>query len=161
VRAAASWLVQRMVQARFPGTQAITTAELAARLADQTRDPPLLIDVRERDEFAVSHLPGAVRLQPGSDPAPWLADIRPDQNRTIVLYCSVGYRSADMARRIAPRHRGEVLNLEGSIFAWANEGRPLVRDGEPAREVHPYDRLWGRLLRRELRAPLPPRKTAG
>ncbi len=45
-----------------------------------------------------------------------------------------------------------MQNLKGSIFQWANEGRPVVRDGEPVREVHPYDAVWGRLLDRDLRA---------
>jgi hypothetical protein len=46
-----------------------------------------------------------------------------------------------------------VRNLDGSIFAWANEGRPLERNGQPAQLVHPYDALWGKLLDPARRAP--------
>ncbi|HEY2615439.1 MAG TPA: hypothetical protein VGI42_06990 [Chthoniobacterales bacterium] len=44
-------------------------------------------------------------------------------------------------------------NLEGSIFQWANEHRPLVRDGTPVTVVHPYNSFWGRLLKNDVRAP--------
>ena len=45
----------------------------------------------------------------------------------------------------------EVYNLEGSIFAWANEGRPVYRGKERVQVVHPYDKIWGRLLKKSLR----------
>jgi hypothetical protein len=45
-----------------------------------------------------------------------------------------------------------VRNLAGSIFEWANSGFPLVRDGESASVVHPFDERWGTLLEPELRA---------
>jgi len=140
----------------FPEVLQVTTDGLAEWLADVDRPRPLLVDVRTAAEFAVSRLPGAVHLEPDGDPSPLLGEIEND--RPIVLYCSVGYRSAAMAERVAASHGGEVWNLEGSIFAWANEGRPLERDAEPVREVHPYDRVWGRLLHRELRAPWRPAK---
>ncbi len=41
----------------------------------------------------------------------------------------------------------KVVNLDGSIFEWANEGRPL--DGDEAGGVHPYNRVWGQALRGE------------
>ena len=64
----------------------------------------------------------------------------------------MGYRSARIADRLETAGFRDVRNLTGSIFQWANEGRPVVRDGEPVREVHPYDAVWGRLLDRDLRA---------
>ena len=46
----------------------------------------------------------------------------------------------------------DVWNLEGSIFQWANGGRPVYRDGRPVEAVHPYNTLWGTLLADSLRA---------
>jgi hypothetical protein len=66
-----------------------------------------------------------------------------------------------MAERLQKAGFTRVRNLEGSIFEWANEGRPLVREGKKVTTVHPYDTTWGRLLRDDVRAPLPspaPRK---
>jgi hypothetical protein len=47
----------------------------------------------------------------------------------------------------------QVMNLEGSIFGWANEDRPLEKDGQPATKVHPYDKRYGQMLKPERRAP--------
>jgi 3-mercaptopyruvate sulfurtransferase SseA len=70
----------------------------------------------------------------------------------IVVYCSVGYRSAGVVQALQTRGFSRVYSLEGSIFRWANEGRPVVRDGEQVFAVHPYDATRGRLLADTLRA---------
>jgi len=50
-----------------------------------------------------------------------------------------------MARRLARAGCREVFNLEGAIFDWACEGRPLERDGQPVHVVHPFNWM-GRLM---------------
>jgi hypothetical protein len=72
----------------------------------------------------------------------------------IVTYCAVGYRSGEMAERLRAAGFTNVRNLEGSIFAWANEHRPLVQENERATRVHPYNGFWGRLLNDDARAPV-------
>ena len=42
--------------------------------------------------------------------------------------------------------------MSGSIFEWANEGRPVERNGERVDKVHPYNGTWGKLLKPQLRA---------
>ena len=46
-----------------------------------------------------------------------------------------------------------VFNLEGSLFKWANEGRPVYRGSERVQEVHPFDEDWGELLDESLHPP--------
>lgn len=149
--------VERTLRTRFADVPTISTDRLGAWLADSTRPAPVLLDARTPEEYAVSRLPGARRVDPDAEAdalAAALADVRAD--RPVVVYCSVGVRSAAVARRLTEAGFGDVRNLEGSIFRWANEGRPVVRDGEAVREVHPYDAVWGRLLRPELRAEVGP-----
>ena len=150
-----SWeAVAALIQRDFPHAEAISTDSLAAWLADATRVPPLLLDAREPEEYAVSHLPGAVQISPDLSADSLAAALRrlpeAQAERPIVVYCSVGYRSAGVAERLATAGFREVHNLEGSIFRWANENRAVVRDGAVVDEVHPYDTLWGQLLRSEL-----------
>lgn len=109
----------------------------------------MLLDSRAVAEYGVSHLQGAIRVEPVSD-GPVLADLRRDA--LVVVYCSVGYRSAAVARRLKALGYQRVYNLEGGIFQWANEGRPIYRGDEAANQVHPYDRLWGRFLAEPLRS---------
>ncbi|GIV58098.1 MAG: sulfurtransferase [Rhodothermaceae bacterium] len=145
--------VRALVRATFPEVPQLSTGALAAWLADSTRTPPLLLDTRSEAEYAVSHLAGARRLDPDTPDLAALDTL--DRDTPIVTYCSVGYRSSAMARRLREMGFTHVMNLEGSIFQWANEGRPVYRDGVPVRQVHPYDWLWGMLLREDLRAPWP------
>ena len=138
------------VRRSFPRVAQLPTAELTAWLADKRRPPPQILDVRELDEFAVSHLHGALQVRPDAPASEVLARI--DPQRPIVVYCSVGYRSSKLAQRLIDEGGKDVRNLEGSIFAWANEGRPLEKDGRPAKTVHPCNGVFGRLLKPECRA---------
>ena len=108
----------------------------------------LLLDARQPQEFAVSHLPGAV-LSPDLDGALQALQGR-SPAQPVVVYCSVGYRSSALAAQLQDRGFGNVRNLEGSLFEWANVGLPLVREGRSVKEAHPYDRRWGRYLKPEL-----------
>lgn len=149
---AVAWpAVKQMIRLQFPEVRPLTVDSLAAWLEDPGRPQPLLLDVRAPDEYAVSHLAGAVRVDPG------LEDLAPLEGvakaAPIVVYCSVGYRSAALARRLQQAGFTNVRNLEGSIFAWANAGHPVYRAGRRVRVVHPYDRLWGLLLDDALHPP--------
>jgi rhodanese-related sulfurtransferase len=103
---------------------------------------PVLVDAREAEEFAVSHLAGARRL-------PTLEAIAAEgleRHQPIVVYCSVGYRSARLAEDLRRAGYRNVRNLEGSLFHWANLGLPLAGAGPGERRVHPFGGLWGLLL---------------
>jgi rhodanese-related sulfurtransferase len=146
------FLMKKVLQHRFPKVEWISTQELAAWLADQGRPAPLLFDVRAPEEWDVSHLPGARRVDPGVAVESVTAGL--SKETPIVTYCAVGYRSGELATRLRAAGFTKVRNLDGSIFEWANEHRPLVRGDEQVSTVHPYNALWGRLLADEVRAPL-------
>ena len=140
--------LKQEIRTRFPSVRTISTADLAASLESLTGDHPLLLDVRAAEEFAVSHLPGAELTSKLTDAIARIEAAEP--GRTVVLYCSVGYRSADVAARLQASGYTNLFNLEGSIFQWANEGRTLFRDQMPVKVVHPLDNDWGRYLNRQL-----------
>ena len=144
----------KMIRVKFPGVVQLSTDALQAwldRLEESTQAKrPLLLDVREKEEYAVSHLEGALLATSEKEALQALEGIAPDQ--PVVLYCSVGYRSSELAVFLQKRGFEKVYNLEGSIFAWANEGRAVYRGDERVDEVHPYDRVWGKLLKKALRA---------
>lgn len=143
-------VVERMIENDYPDVPHITTDSLAARLSDSNERAPVLLDAREPEEYAVSHLAGAVRIDPGTPTHPVLDTL--DRRAPIVVYCSVGYRSAGVTEALKDRGFTQVTNLKGSIFRWANEGRPVVRESTRVEAVHPYDRTWGTLLQDSLHA---------
>jgi rhodanese-related sulfurtransferase len=126
---------------KFPGVATMTPAQLAS-----LDTLPVLLDVRGEKEFAVSHLAGAFRA--AKDPIAQLDHLGVKRNDPIVVYCSVGYRSSVLAEKLTQAGFTNVRNLEGSIFAWTNEGRPLVNASGPAEGAHPFNLVWGRFLER-------------
>ncbi|MHA3773523.1 rhodanese-like domain-containing protein [Verrucomicrobiota bacterium sgz303538] len=143
--------LERLVRRRFPRVRQMSSTALAEWL--NTGEPqPVLLDARNSEEYAVSHLPGARNVVPGTS----VATLEPTlpKDTPIVTYCSVGYRSSALAEQLRDAGYTNVQNLEGSIFRWANEDRPLVCDGKPTDKVHPYSNYWARLVKAERRASL-------
>ena len=136
------------IRSRYPAVPQLSAATLRDWLHDTTRAPPLLLDVRTPEEFADGHLEGAVRVDSVGDALRRLRQ-RP-AGVSAVLYCSVGQRSSALADALLARGVGSIQNLEGSLFEWANAGLPVVASDGRTGKVHPYDREWGVLLRREL-----------
>jgi rhodanese-related sulfurtransferase len=132
------------IKREWPEVPQMNTQELAQRMADGGDSVPLLIDVRARREYEISHLPGAVWAETSHQ----IEDVlkRYSKHQVIVFYCSAGVRSSRAAARLTKIGYTNVFNLQGSIFQWANEGRPLLRDGKVVDVVHPYDERWGVLL---------------
>ena len=121
----------------------MSTADLAAWLLDNNRKNPLLLDARTIEEYEVSHLIDA-KIVPNN--LENLAEERINYLTPIVVYCSVGYRSSAIARRLLSMGYKNVFNLDGSIFQWVNENHPVYREGEPVNKVHPYQKFWQHLL---------------
>jgi rhodanese-related sulfurtransferase len=132
------------------------------KTSDENADP-LLIDTRTAEEFAVSHLPGAIHWDDTkSKVLPESIATAASEGRTVVFYCSIGYRSgraADLAaEKLAALQTSAdstmqpllLYNLEGGIFQWVEGDRPI----EGGSTVHPYDKFWGRLLNEKYRHPL-------
>lgn len=158
-----SWqAVKSLIHLKFPQVPSLSVAELADWL--QHPDRPLLLDARTPAEYQVSHLPEAQLVPDDLDTLKQWQDLAPsaqlegsnrppskhESQRAIVVYCSVGYRSAQLVDKLQKLDFKQVLNLEGSIFEWANSGYPVYRDGTVVQQVHPYNARWGKLLRSEL-----------
>jgi rhodanese-related sulfurtransferase len=124
----------------------ITTAEFAKWLLNPAKLQPLVLDARSPAEYAVSHLKAAIRIDPiVLDPT---ATLSISKDTPIVVYCSIGYRSAKIAQQLQKHGFTSIYNLSGGIFQWANEGRPIFKDdNQPTQFVHPYDAKWAKLLK--------------
>jgi rhodanese-related sulfurtransferase len=146
--------IRRITDYKFPNGKWVDAAELVRWRADPRRAPPVVLDARTEDEYAVSHLQGAVLIDPYK---PSLRPLRGfSKDTAIVLYSSVGYRGARVADFLARQGYSQVYNLEGGEFRWANEGRPVFRQDRPTAEVHPYNPTWGLLLESQYRIKAPP-----
>jgi rhodanese-related sulfurtransferase len=99
----------------------ISVSELKRRL-DQQEDLQL-VDVREEAEFAHCNLGG--ELIPLSDLPRQISRIA--QDRTVVVICHHGFRSAQAIHFLQQRHGyTHLLNLKGGIHAWATTIDPTM-----------------------------------
>ena len=133
--------------ADYPDVPVINVGQLHQRLNDASVPAPLLVDTRSAEEFAISHLPGAVHAEDAQAVRVLIGQI--DATRPVVLYCSVGVRSARVAQELIAAGADQISNLQGSIFEWANRGLPLMRGSQPEKSVHPFSRKWSKLLDRK------------
>ena len=92
-----------------------------ADLAGRTADGWTLLDVRTDEEWADGRIEGSTHLP--MDQIVARLDEVPDR---VVCVCGVGARSARVAQYLLAQGR-EVLNLEGGVHGWVDQGRPLVR----------------------------------
>jgi rhodanese-related sulfurtransferase len=147
-------VLERRIADRFPEVRWVRTDQLAGWQADTAQPQPLLLDARTEPEYAISHLKGAVPIDPYR---PSLNSLRAvPKDSAIVVYSSAGYRGARVASWLAKSGYTTVVNLGGGIFKWANEDRPLFREVDrPTAMVHPYDRRWGYLVKGRYRAQAP------
>ncbi|MDQ2821741.1 MAG: rhodanese-like domain-containing protein [Pseudomonadota bacterium] len=96
--------------------QHITAPELAARLAAEGENGPLLLDVRENWEFATCQIPGSVQIPMALVPIR-ISEL--DDDREIVCICHHGARSMQVAAFLERNGFADVTNLTGGIHAWA------------------------------------------
>jgi molybdopterin/thiamine biosynthesis adenylyltransferase/rhodanese-related sulfurtransferase len=101
----------------------VSSSEVLERLDDAER--PLLLDVREQDEWQEGHLPGAVHIPRGNLESRVEALI-PDRSREIVIYCAVGSRSAFAAKSLAELGYENTSSLVGGFTDWKRNGYPFT-----------------------------------
>lgn len=101
----------------------------------------LILDVRAQEEYEVSHIPGAVQVNPESTE---FDESILNSEKPVLVYCSVGLRSEKLGERLQQANPDlKVYNLNGGIFQWSNQEKKLVDNTEqPTKSVHTYNAAW-------------------
>lgn len=87
----------------------------------------ILVDVREDNEWANGHLPGAVHLGKGIIERDIEQKV-PDTGAKLILYCGGGFRSALVADNLQKMGYTNVESMDGGWRGWQEAGLPTVRD---------------------------------
>ena len=107
----------------------------------------IILDTREKEEYDVSRIPGAVWAGYKKFNLYQLKSQLTEQDTSIVVYCSVGVRSEDIGEDLIEAGYSDVRNLYGGIFEWKNKGFKVVdSSGQSTENVHAYSKYWGKLL---------------
>src|SRR3990167_2837797 len=96
----------------------ITAVELNEWLNDEGRPAPLLLDVREPDEFAAYRIEGAKLIPMRTIPAR-LHEL--DRRADVVMICRSGARSFHAGQFLKQNGFERVYNLAGGVIAWSQD----------------------------------------
>ena len=122
------------------------TRDIEVATLKTIKEEVILLDTREKKEYEISHIPGAIWVGYDSFKLKRVKELAKDAK--IVTYCSVGYRSERIGERLQKAGYTDVSNLKGSIFKWINEGNTLEdKDGQKTDKVHGFDKDWGKWVK--------------
>lgn len=112
----------------------------------------VLLDARERKEYEVSHLKDAIFVGYQKFKIKSVLKTISDKNQDIVVYCSLGVRSEDIAEQLKKAGYTNVWNLYGGIFEWKNKNCPVYNfKNKETDSVHAFDDKWGKWLKKGIK----------
>ena len=116
----------------FPEVKEISPREAMKEIA---QGQILFVDTRKPAEMVVSMLPGAITLDA------FFKDREKFKDRRIVVYCTISYRSGELAREMA-NNGLEIFNLRGGLLAWVLEGGKVYDAKGETKQINVYDNKW-------------------
>lgn len=101
-----------------------TLEELKSRLEDKSRRAPVLVDVREKDEYRAGFIPGALHLPRGF--LEMQAEQKlPEKDAEIIVYCAGGTRSAFAAKSLIELGYTNVTSANPGFVRWKDLKYPV------------------------------------
>ena len=97
-------------------------AEVLASI--ESKQPPLLLDVRTPEEYASGHVPGALNIPIDELPAR-IGEISAQREQPVVVYCERGPRAARAEGELVAAGFTSVRPLAGHMSAWREAGLPI------------------------------------
>lgn len=119
---------------------------ISAKALEDNVNEFLIIDIRNKKEFEVSHLSGAIQIEDINEIEQHLSKNSPAKK--AILYCTIGYRSSILIQQLPEEQKNRVLHLEGGIYEVIQESPKLIVSsaGKPVKEIHPYSPFWALFL---------------
>ena len=97
------------------------TQEAAKEMVDSQE--VIILDVREQDEYDSGHIPGAVLLPVGTIDDTPAAQVIPEKDSTVLVYCRSGNRSKTASAALADLGYTNIYEL-GGINTWPYDTEP-------------------------------------
>ncbi|TBN05416.1 rhodanese-like domain-containing protein [Hyunsoonleella flava] len=115
----------------------------------QIQHEVILLDSREEKKFETSHLKDAICVGYDFFNLDSVKQKLPNKDSKIVVYCSLGIRSEDVAEKLKKAGYKNVLNLYGGIFEWKNKDLEVVNENEkPTDSIHAFSKAWSKWLKK-------------
>lgn len=106
----------------------------------------VLLDARETTEYEVSHIKDAIHVGYNNFNLEETTQQLNDKQQTIIVYCSLGIRSEDIADQLQKAGYTNVYNLFGGIFEWKNNDFSVYNSEGETNNVHAFSKAWSKWL---------------
>ena len=112
----------------------------------------ILLDSREQKEYKTSHLENAICVGYDSFNLEKTQPKLQNKDSKIVVYCSLGIRSEDIAEKLKKAGYTNVYNLYGGIFEWKNNNLEVLNSKEqPTDSIHTFSKGWSKWLKKGIK----------
>lgn len=108
---------------RNEGFTTMSVDEFEHAISDTTVQ---LLDVRSQQEYDEGHLPGAYIIDVNDSTFLSQVEGQLSKDRPVAVYCRSGRRSASAARQLV-KAGYQVVNLDGGIIAWKEQGKIVMK----------------------------------
>jgi rhodanese-related sulfurtransferase len=110
----------------------------------------VVLDARELKEYETSHIKDALFVGYDEFNIELVLEKVKNKEQNIVVYCSVGIRSEDIAEKLIKAGYTDVYNLYGGIFEWKNNDFYVYNsEGFKTNKIHTFAKEWSRWLKKE------------
>ena len=110
-----------------------------------TKKNAIFLDAREKNEYNVSHIKNAIYVGYNNFDMATVKNVA--KGTEIIVYCSIGKRSEEIAQKLNKAGYNNASNLYGGIFEWVNLQNEVVdMTNRRTTKVHAYGRFWGQWL---------------
>jgi len=116
--------------------------------AYEAKENYIFLDAREIEEYNISHIENAIHIGYDDFDIATLSTL--DKSKSVIIYCSIGYRSEQIGMKLQEVGFKNIQNLYGSIFEWVNQHHPIYNiKGEKTTSLHTYNKKWSRWVQPE------------
>ncbi|GAA4962431.1 rhodanese-like domain-containing protein [Algibacter aquimarinus] len=129
-----------------------TIPYISVEALSNEKENVILLDSREEKEFKTSHLQDAICVGYDSFNLASIQPKLPNKDSKIVVYCSLGIRSEDVAEKLKKAGYTNVYNLYGGIFEWKNNDLEVLNSQEKTTDsIHTFSKEWSRWLKKGIK----------
>ncbi|GAA4280747.1 rhodanese-like domain-containing protein [Gaetbulibacter aestuarii] len=107
----------------------------------------ILLDARENKEYQVSHIKNAKEVGYKHFDLKRTEALIPNKTSNIVVYCTIGVRSENIATKLKKAGYSNVFNLYGGIIEWKNKKHLVYnKQNKLTDSIHTFSKPWGKWL---------------
>ena len=118
-------------------------------IIQNSKEKIILLDARELKEYRISKIQNAIHIGYNDFNIHKITEQIPSKNTKIIVYCSLGIRSEDIAEQLYNKGFINIFNLFGGIFEWKNKGYQVVDiKNKKTEKVHAFSKEWSVWLKK-------------